>query len=431
MNYSTGTSPQAITLGDFNGDGRIDLAVADYASNSVSVLMQSPTVSLSPSSLAFGIQNIHTTSVAQTVALTNTGSANLLVNSVGTSGDFAQTNTCGPTIAAGSSCSISVTFTPTATGTRAGTLAITDNSPGSPETVSLSGIGGTAIGSVHPTALVFGGQLVGSTSAAKSVALSNTGNAQMTVSSIQINGDFQIASNFCGHGVRPATHCNVAVTFSPTGTGARGGTLTFNDDATNTPQLVALGGTGMSPTTTTVQSSLSPSTYGQAVTLTATVTSSGGTPTGTVTFNNGTTILGTATLSSGVAKLTKSTLPAGRDSITATYNGDTLFATSTSAVLSQVVNPAKTTTIIKTSLNPSALGQAVKFTATVTSPTAHVTGSVTFTAGATTLGTVPLTSGTASITTSKLPHGSTVVKATFSGGSNFVGSSASLTQIVN
>jgi hypothetical protein len=183
-------------------------------------------------------------------------------------------------------------------------------------------------------------------------------------------------------------------------------------------------------TSTQLQSSLNPSVYGQGVVLTATVTSAGPMPTGPVTFKNGTTNIGTATLNSGVAKLMKSTLPAGADSITALYNGDAASAKSTSAVLSQVVNKATTTTGIKSSLNPSTHGQAVTFSATVTSPTAKVTGSVTFTAGSTMLATVTLSGGKASVTTAALARGSSVVTATFNGGTNFVASSASLTQVV-
>ncbi len=185
-------------------------------------------------------------------------------------------------------------------------------------------------------------------------------------------------------------------------------------------------------TTTNLSSSLNPSVYGQAVTLTATVTSVGSsTPTGTVRFQNGTTGLGKATLSGGVAVLTKTNLPAGILSITATYNGDSESAKSKSKPLSQTVKQASTTTTITSSLNPSAQGQPVTFTAKVTSPTARVTGTVTFTAGSATLGTVTLSGGRASITTSTLPKGTTKITATYNGTANIVGSSAFLSQTVN
>src|SRR5260370_8535193 len=85
-----------------------------------------------------------TTSAAQSVTLSNTGNASLNLTSVSASGDFAQTNTCGSSVAASANCTISVTFTPTASGSRTGTLSITDNASGSPQSVSLTGIGSTA-----------------------------------------------------------------------------------------------------------------------------------------------------------------------------------------------------------------------------------------------------------------------------------------------
>ena len=103
-------------------------------------------VSLSPTSLTFGNQAVGTTSAPQTATLTNTGNATVTITSItitGTNkGDFAETNTCGTTLAEGASCTISVTFTPTATGPRNGTLSVSDDASGSPQTVSLTGTGG-------------------------------------------------------------------------------------------------------------------------------------------------------------------------------------------------------------------------------------------------------------------------------------------------
>jgi len=104
-----------------------------------------PAVSLSPTSLTFGSQNVGTTSLAQNVTLTNTGNAALSVASVGLTGtdpgDFSQTNACGSGVAAGANCSISVTFAPTAAGSRSASVSIADNASGSPQTISLSGTG--------------------------------------------------------------------------------------------------------------------------------------------------------------------------------------------------------------------------------------------------------------------------------------------------
>jgi hypothetical protein len=185
-------------------------------------------------------------------------------------------------------------------------------------------------------------------------------------------------------------------------------------------------------TTTILNSSPNPSTYGQAVTLTATVSSAApGGATGKVTFKNGTTSVGTATVSGGLATLTTNKLPAGTLSITATYGGDSNSARSTSTAVSQVVSMAATTTTVTSSPNPSVAGQNVKFTATVKSPTVVPVGTVTFTTGTTTLGTISLAGGKASLTTSALPAGTTTVTATYNGTSNITGSLGSVVQTVN
>src|SRR5579863_9992825 len=131
---------------------------------------------------------------------------------------------------------------------------------------------------------------------------------------------------------------------------------------------------------------------GQPVTLTATVTSNAGTPTGTVTFKDGSTTLGTGTVGSGrQATFTTSTLSVGSHSITAVYGGDNNFSGSTSSALAQAVH-ASTTTALSSSVNPSTFGQSVIFTATVTSNAGTPPGSVAFKDGSTTLGTGTLNS---------------------------------------
>jgi hypothetical protein len=102
------------------------------------------TAALSPSSLTFGNQAVGTTSLPQSVTLSNNGTAALTIGSIAASGDFAQTNSCGGSVAAGGRCSISVTFTPSAAGARGGSLGIADNATGSPHTVALAGTGVSA-----------------------------------------------------------------------------------------------------------------------------------------------------------------------------------------------------------------------------------------------------------------------------------------------
>jgi len=100
-----------------------------------------PSVGLSPGSLSFSTQTVATTSPAQAVTLSNTGNATLSISGVATTGDFAETNNCGSSVSAAASCTIKVTFTPTQGGSRSGTLNITDNASGSPQSVGLSGTG--------------------------------------------------------------------------------------------------------------------------------------------------------------------------------------------------------------------------------------------------------------------------------------------------
>lgn len=188
---------------------------------------------------------------------------------------------------------------------------------------------------------------------------------------------------------------------------------------------------------TSLGSSLNPSTFGQSVRFTATVkptaTTTAATPTGTVTFQQGTTTLGTATLVGGSGTFTTSTLAAGTHSITAVYSGDAAFLGSTSSVLAQTVNKAATTTTSSAMPNPSQFNQTVSLKATVKSATGAIpTGSVTFKDGATTLGTVNLTSGAGSLSVSSLAVGTHSITAVYGGGANFTAStSAAVSHTVN
>src|SRR5207244_1867838 len=163
--------------------------------------------------------------------------------SIVASGDYAQNNNCGTTLAAGTSCTINVTFTPTVTGTRTGAITITDNAPNSPQTVNLTGNGGAPVVNLSPTSLDFGNQQVGSTSGAQPVTLSNTGTAVLNISSIVASGDYA-QNNNCPLTVAAGANCTINVTFTPTTTGTRTGTITITDDASNSPQTVNLTGNG-------------------------------------------------------------------------------------------------------------------------------------------------------------------------------------------
>ena len=203
-------------------------------------------VSLSPASLTFPAQLVGTSSSAQSVTLSNTGSAVLSITSITTSGDFSQTNTCGASLAASASCTLSVTFTPTASGSRSGSLTITDNASPATQTVSLTGTGTLPVVSLSPASLTFPAQAVGTSSSAQSVTLSNTGSAVLSITSITTNGDFS-QTNTCGSSLAASASCTLSVTFTPTASGSRSGSLTITDNASPATQTVSLTGTGTAP----------------------------------------------------------------------------------------------------------------------------------------------------------------------------------------
>jgi hypothetical protein len=206
--------------------------------------LAAPAVALSPANLLFPDQAVATTSTPLTVTLRNAGDADLTIISFTITGDFAQTNTCGTTVAAGANCAIDVTFTPSVPGARTGTMTITDDAAGSPRVVALAGTGTAPIVYLSHASLGFGSQGIGTTSAAQRVTLTNTGNAPLTISSIAVSGDFA-ETNTCGASVAAGAQCEISVTFTPTAAGTRTGTLTITDNAAGSPHMVQLAGPGV------------------------------------------------------------------------------------------------------------------------------------------------------------------------------------------
>ena len=216
-----------------------------------------PNATLSPTSLTFSTQAIGTTSAAKPVTLKNTGTAILTISSIaitGTNaGNFAQTHTCGSSLAAGASCGISVTFRPTASGTRTAAVSISDNAAGSPQKVTLSGIGTTA--KLSPVSLTFSTQAIGTMSGAKKVTLTNVGTTSLNITGIAITGtnagDFA-QTHTCGSSLVVGSSCSISVTFKPTASGIRTAALSISDNAAGSPQKVTLSGIGttakLSPT---------------------------------------------------------------------------------------------------------------------------------------------------------------------------------------
>src|SRR6185437_5910918 len=177
-----------------------------------------------------------------------------------------------------------------------------------------------------------------------------------------------------------------------------------------------------------------PSVFGQSVTLTANVSGSGGTPTGSVTFKDSSTTIGSGTLASGSASAPVSSFVTGQHTLTAVYNGDATFAASASSPLTQTVNKGTSATVVSSGANPSLPGQSVTFTATVsaTSPASGTpTGTAIFKDGGVTLGNGTLVSGSATFSTSSLTVGTHSITAVYNGDGNFnSNTSAVLSQFV-
>ncbi len=203
-----------------------------------------PTVSLSIADLTFADQGVGTISTAQTVTLTNTGGDVLTFTGITVSGDFAQTNNCGASLAVGIGCSIDVTFTPAVSGLLSGDLTIASDDPSSPQIVALSGTGIAAAVSLTSTNLTFVAQLVGATGDSQIVTLTNTGSASLNFSSIVASGDFA-QTNDCGASVAAAASCTITVSFTPTGDGIRNGEVILSSNDPNSPQSILLTGEGI------------------------------------------------------------------------------------------------------------------------------------------------------------------------------------------
>ena len=374
---ATGSNPALAAVGDFNGDGKLDLAVPNCGSNTVSILLgdgkgdfvpaSSPAVSACPLSVAAGDFN---RDGKLDLAVANEGGTASILLGDGT-GNFALASS-------------------PAAGANPRFVAIGDfNADGEPDLVFADYTAGTV------------SILLGDGTGNFSLASSPTpGFSPVAVAIGDFNGDGKL---------------DLAV-------------ADFN--STLVSILLNSSSAGQNPTTTALAPSLNPSVYGQLVTFTAKVTSSSGTPTGTVQILNGSTVVGSGTLVSGSVSIPLSTLPAGNNPITASYLGGGGFAASQSAPLTQTVSVATTKTSVTSSLNPAGTNQAVTFTAKVTSQYGGAaSGTVAFMAGSQNLGSASLAGNVATLTTSFATAGTYSITAQYAGDSNNTGSlSATLSE---
>ena len=220
------------------------------------VAVAAPAVTLSVPSVAFGTRTVGTTSPPTTVTLGNSGTALLTIASITSTGNFGFTTSCPispASLAISLACPINITFTPLTAAALTGAITIVSNAPGSPHTITLSGTGsGVAVPgiSIAPTALVFGAQTVNTVSALQSVVVTNTGFANLNLTSITVGAPFSrvllglATPPDCGATLAPSSSCQIAVSVSPTAVGAVTGLITIADNATGSPHTVALSATG-------------------------------------------------------------------------------------------------------------------------------------------------------------------------------------------
>ncbi len=400
-------------------------------------------------SLAFPNTAVGQTSAAQSVTLENDGTAPLTISpptsgtnpSISTNFSFDPSSTCPRlssgsaliVLAAGGSCIDVMEFTPLQAGTISGSLVTTDNSAnvaGSTQTINISGNAtqGTPTVTV-PNASGTLGQSATLTATVNGGGTSPTGAVTFVVGSgSSVTGTCTSASG--------TESCTASY---PT-TGLSAGSNTITVSYAGDVNYLAQTGTGTltlaaAPTITTVTSSLNPSTFGASVTFTGKVTSGIGTPSGSVTFLDGTVTLGTGTLNaSGVATFSTSVLSVSTHSITVAYAASGNFAASTSTALGQTVAKATAySNALSTSNASPSFGTSVTFTDTLaTLAGVAPTGMVTFYNNGTIIGTgTPDSTGVASFTTSNLPVGSDRITALYGGDGNYASTSAALTETVS
>jgi hypothetical protein len=216
----------------------------------VAVLLNGDLVTFSTSGLDFGAQLVGTPSTQQTVTMTNISISPVIISGLTNSGsdgsEFAQTTTCGSGLAPGASCTVTEVFTPAQIGHRSASVTFTDDTPGSPQSVAMGGIGVVSGPNAtwSATTVPFGSVAVGDTSLPQSVSLTNYGTSTLNITNIIASADFS-ETDTCGAPLAPEASCSVSVMFSPTATGSVSGTLSITDNGAGNQQSTALTGSGV------------------------------------------------------------------------------------------------------------------------------------------------------------------------------------------
>jgi hypothetical protein len=219
-----------------------------------------PSASLSTSRLTFA-QNVGSTSGPQQLVLRNTGDGPLTIASIAATGDYAARGLCPVVLGPGASCGIAVTFTPTTTGSRGGSVVITDDAdsqPGNQQTIRVNGIGHQPVASFTQTVLRPSAN-VHAAAPATTVVLTNTGDGPLTVRGVRLSGgaagEYGQVNN-CVRVLAPGAGCAITVSFTPAGFGVQPAQLTIFDDGAGGAQTILLRGLGTGPNALLSASSL-------------------------------------------------------------------------------------------------------------------------------------------------------------------------------
>jgi hypothetical protein len=237
---------------------------ATMAGNAGGQPSSGPMLSLNTISFNFGQVTEGQASSPQAVTLSSIGNEAVSLTSIAiagsSAGDFTETDTCmsAPVLAPKQSCSVSIVYRPLGVGDRQATLSITDNSPGSPQLISLVG---TSVAPPTPTPIasftpagtfnISATITVGMTSGPENLVLTNTGKASMHITSIVLGGvnvnDFSLATSTCVGTLATNSNCSIPIIFAPVAAGIRSSTVTVTDDAPASPQVVSVNGTAAQP----------------------------------------------------------------------------------------------------------------------------------------------------------------------------------------
>jgi Bacterial Ig-like domain (group 3) len=407
------------TIADFDGNGSPDVAVLDFSTGIVSILLNKN--SFRPTSTALsGL----TTKIVAGAPVTLSASVSSKVGTPAGSIVFKQAGVPQTTETLSGGVAQATLTAPTTTGSYGFTALYTGN-----ETFS---------GSLSQRLLVTVSPASTTTTVTSSASSSKLGQSVTFTATVhpEYSGQPTGTVEFYADG-NPIGSANLSGGQAALSTSSLAfGTHTIQVDYSGDSSFItSLGAAkqkvGDAASTIQLSSSLNPAVYGQAVTLTATISdSAGSTPSGVVVFAEAGTYYGVVNLTGGVAQIPlPATLAAGKHNITAQYSGDSTDGTA-KASLAQVITGAPSTTTITTDTEPSTYGQTVTFTAVVSSAIGTPDGTVTFKNGSAVMGTVALSSGQAVYSTSTLNGGTRTIKAVYNGSSSYGTSSASLFQIV-